>query len=188
MQVKDLKKKFRLGVSGHRNLKVTEIDQYKKEVRVILQDLIKKYPQNEIFIVTSLAEGADKLVVECAVKFGLRYEVILPMDVNLYREDFDESSRETFNRFFLDAAGSYTLPLFEGNTSDQKVRYGKERDRQYLRAGQEVVDRSDHMIFLYDGVDNGLTGGTADILNYAKHENKSLSVIECKRENKGSAS
>ena len=181
MEPKDLKKKFRVGISGHRDLKLSKIDQYKREMTNILEELVKKYPDNEIFVVTALADGADRLMVECAVALGLRYEVILPMPVELYRDDFDEMSKKEFDTLFLNASASKSVALLDGILEEQIKHYGKERDRQYLAVGEEVVNRSDTMLFLWDGVVNGLTGGTADIVEYTKHVDKSYFIIKCKR-------
>lgn len=185
MQKNNLKRKYRVGICGHRDLFSLEINEYKKEIIDIFGKLINRHPNNEIFVVTSLAEGADRLIVECAISLGLRYEVVLPMDATLYKKDFDEISKKEFNNFFLSAAGSFIIPLVEDNTFEQIMQQGEQRDRQYQFAGKEVVGRSNHMIFLYDGVDNSFIGGTADIFQYANHINKSYDVIKCKRENKG---
>jgi len=185
MKKNNLKKKYRVGICGHRDLMFLEIEKYKKEMIEILKKLINIYSDNEIFVVTSLAEGADRIIVECAMSLGLRYEVVLPMDVTLYKKDFDEISKKDFNTFFFSAAGSFTMPFVEDNTLDQIMQYGECRDRQYQFAGKEIVGRSNHMIFLYDGVDNSFIGGTADIFKYATDINKSYDIIKCKRENKG---
>lgn len=74
MQEIDLKKKFRVGICGHRDLKKSEIGYYKKQITTHLKHLIKEYSKQEIFLVSALAEGADRLPVECAMEPGLRYD------------------------------------------------------------------------------------------------------------------
>jgi hypothetical protein len=185
MQTRELKKLFRVGVSGHRDLKYSELDDYKNVLSNILIKLIKQHPYYEIILVTTLAEGADRLVIESAIELGLRYEVVLPMNIVLYKDDFDSDSSIEFNKYFVNAAGSFTIPLVKNNTFEKITHHGDERNRQYQYAGKEIVDRSSHMIFLYDGVDNGLIGGTSDILRYANNINKSYNIIECKREYRG---
>lgn len=184
MKPRYLKKKYKVGISGHRDLKKPEIVNYKKQITNFLEYLKEKHTEKEIFIISPLADGADRLIVQCAIALGIRYEVILPMPEGLYLDDFSEASRKEFTTLNLNAAASQTLPLCQGNTIDSIKSYGSQRDKQYLVAGQEVVDRSDFMLFLWDGVDNGLTGGTADIIKYTKLKDKSLFIIECERETK----
>lgn len=181
----DLKEKYRVGICGHRNLKISEVDQYKNEIISILTDLMKKNPFNEILLVTSLAEGADTVGVEGALSLGLRYEVVLPMDIKLYRNDFSDVGRGVFDRLFIYAAGSSIISSsFISGLNDISTP-GVQRDLQYLKAGHEIVDRSQCLIFLWDGIDNGFVGGTSDIVKYARDKHKSIYIVKCKRENEG---
>lgn len=174
-------KTYKVGISGHRDLKSSEIPEYREKVMDILKGIIRKYESREISIITPLAEGADRLVAKCAIALGLGYEVLLPMPTELYIEDFPNTQKEFF-ALCDTSIGVEVLPLCEGNTLDNIAQYGDERDRQYLKVGKKVVDRSEAMLFLWDGVDNGLTGGTADIKKYAEGKNKVIFPIKCKRE------
>ena len=183
-----LKQKYKIGISGHRDLKSSEIPQYKKEIKDILKEKIEQFPNREIYILTPLAEGADQLVAKVAKELGLRYEVLLPMPVELYKKDFTTESYEEFYRLYLDAVGSTVTPLPVGTTMDEISDYCVKRDNQYLKVGQEVVEKSDFMLFLWDRVVNHKTGGTADIFEYAKEQyqddfNEKHHIVECKREN-----
>jgi len=182
-----LKQKYKIGISGHRDLKSSQIPKYEKEIRDILTKKIEEYPNREIYILTPLAEGADQLVAIVAKELGLRYEVVLPMPLELYKKDFTPKSYEAFYRLYIDATGSQVIPLDNDTTLEEISDYGAKRDRQYLKVGQEVVNRSDFMIFLWDRVVNHKTGGTADIFEYAKSRyqesfNQKHSVIETQRE------
>lgn len=185
MDLKALKSKYRVGICGHRNLKISGIEQYRKEITSILTDVMKKNSLNEIFLVTSLAEGADTVGVESASSLGLRYEVVLPMDIKLYRNDFSDAGRDVFDKLFIYAAGSSIVSSpFKSELNDISID-GVQRDLQYLKAGQEIVDRSQCMIFLWDGIDNGLVGGTSNIVKYARDKHKSIYIVKCERENEG---
>lgn len=176
------KKKFRVGISGHRDLKRSEIAKYKNKIKNILNKLILENPDKEVFVITPLADGADRIMAECASELGIRYEVVMPMTLNLYIQDFNEASLSEFYTLHARAAGSRSLPLREGNTVEGIKQYGKERDRQYASVGYEIVDRSDAMVFVWDGKVNGLTGGTSDIIRYAKEKNARYFIVESKRE------
>jgi len=182
-----LKQKYKIGISGHRDLKSSEIPKYKEQIRDILTEQIEKHQDKEVYILTPLAEGADQLVAMVARELGLRYEVILPMPLELYKKDFSTKSYKLFYNLYLNAVGSTTIPLPNGTTINEISDYGVKRDYQYLKVGHEVVDRSDFMIFLWDGVINHKTGGTADIFEYAKEKyqdsfDQKYFWVECERE------
>ena len=183
-----LQKKYIIGISGHRDLKRSEIPQYKKEITTILKKKIEQYQDKEIYILTPLAEGADQLVATVAKELGLRYEVLLPMPLELYKKDFTPQKYKEFYKLYIDAVGTTTIELVDDNSIEDISDYGEKRDKQYLKVGQEVVKRSDFMLFLWDRVVNHKTGGTADIFEYAKEQykedfNKKHYIVECKREN-----
>ena len=180
-----LKQRYYVGISGHRDLKQTEIENYKKQLEQRLQEIMREQPNKEVVIVSPLADGADRLIVYAAKELGLRYEVLLPMPQALYEMDFDEASKYEFHTLKYEARSVHTLDMCEGCTEENIREYGKERDAQYRAVGLEIVKRSDEMVFLWDGIDNGLTGGTADIVKYTEHIHKRYFIVECKRENKG---
>jgi len=179
-----LKEKYYVGVSGHRNLLHSEEAIYQQQVKERLAQIVKENPDKEVIVLSPLADGADRLVVYAAKELGLRYEVILPMPLIYYEMDFDDTSFMEFMRLFYEAKSSESIDLCDGVTYDDISEYGIHRDRQYRQVGHEIVDRSDEMLFLWDGIDNGKTGGTSDIYNYAKEKNKRTFVVECEREQK----
>jgi len=172
---------YKVGISGHRDLKHSKISDYREKVMDILKEIMAKTDDREISVITPLAEGADRLVTECAIELGLSYEVLLPMPVELYIKDFEQTQEEFF-KLCDNAVNVETLSLCEGNTLQNIEAYGDERDKQYAYVGHQVVDRSDAMVFLWDGTDNGLKGGTADIKKYAEGKKKLIFPIICERE------
>lgn len=183
MNTTTLKHKYYVGVSGHRDLKITAIEAYKTEIKERLQSIAEAQPDKEVIILSPLAEGADRLMVYAAKELGLRYEVLLPMPKALYEMDFDASSLREFRALYYEARRCDTVGLCETCTLENISTYSKERDAQYRKVGEEVVNRCDEVFFLWDGVQNGLKGGTADIYSYAEHKNKSRHWIQCEREN-----
>lgn len=179
-------KTFKIGISGLRDLKKDEILLYMDKIEEVLRKIMKENKNKHIIAISPLAQGADQIFIRVAKDiFGLRYEVILPMDEELYKKDFTHPNiLSEFNILSYLADSVKTIPLCEGNTKENIAVYGKHRDLQYKQVGLDVVDESDIMIFLYDGIDNGKTGATTDILKYAKSKNKPFYIIDCKRENK----
>ena len=110
------------------------------------------------------------------------------MHLELYKKDFTPQKYKDFYDLYIDAVGARTVELVDDNRVEDIVDYGEKRDKQYLKVGQEVVKRSDFMLFLWDEVINYKTGGTADIVEYAKEVyqdnfNEKHHIVKCKREN-----
>ena len=63
-----------VGATGHRNLRKQDMDSLKTAVRGELESLQAKYPHSEIKLLTSHAEGADRLCAETAREMG--FEVL----------------------------------------------------------------------------------------------------------------
>jgi len=160
-----LKDKLYVGVSGHRDLKKDKINTYVNKVIAILEKLVKENPEKEVIVISPLADGADRLVVYAAKKLGLRYEVLLPMSFALYEMDFDDASFDEFMTLFYEARSSEVIDLCEDCTEENIADYGDHRDRQYLKVGHEIVDKSDVMLFLWDKKEGRGVGGTADIVS-----------------------
>lgn len=179
-----LKEKLYIGISGHRDLEISKIKEYKKEIKILLQKISDEYPDKEVIIISPLADGADRLAVYAARELGLRYDVLLPMPLEYYEMDFDDISYREFMELFYGARSSESVPLCDGASYKDIAEYSPYRDRQYLRAGEEIIDRSDAMIFLWDGVVNEKIGGTSDIYRYAKIKNKRTIVVECERDSR----
>ena len=178
-----LKNKMYIGVSGHRNLKQAQIDTYKQQIKILLLKLIKDNLEKELIILSALADGADRLVVDVAIELELRYEVYLPMASHVYKKDFSTTSLDEYRRLIRSAISiPNVITLCDSCTEVNIAEYGKYRDRQYLKLGKEIVDQSDIMVFLWDQKDSRGLGGTADIIFYAKQKDTSYIIIECERE------
>jgi hypothetical protein len=152
---------LRIGVTGHRTLDRLEIlaPLVENAIRQ-LKELVTDSPEADIGLVTvsSLAEGADRLVAELVLKIpGSRLEVALPFPVDDYCQDFsDPASRKQFDELFAGASERWTAPV-KAN-----------RDEAYEMAGHYVVDRSDVLIALWDGEPARGQGGTGAIVGYAR--------------------
>jgi hypothetical protein len=171
-----VKPKLYVGVCGHRDLKKSRIKAYKKRFVFVLEELrdLAQKEGKELILVTPLAEGADRLAAEAALELGIRYDVLLPMPLIAYIEDFDDDSFEAFEALMQSARDSEALacdPEQEG------------RDACYERLGRALVDRCERMIFLFDG-NTALPkpGGTADVLAYARVRGKPFFVLPVERE------
>lgn len=174
---------YKVGISGHRDL----LSMQKKENLSILKGhllkLQREHPAYELLILSPLADGADRLIVEAALELGIKYDVILPMPKALYMRDFSLESKEEFIYYLEHAKSVQTIDLYAGNTSQLVQKDLTFRNFQYRQVGRKIVEMSDEMIIMSDGIPNDKMGGTEDIANYAKSCGKIIYTIRCKRQN-----
>ena len=174
---------FKIAISGHRDLKLNKIDKYQKEIEQFLKE--EKNSNKNIRIISPLADGADRLIVKAAQNLGLEYEVYLPMPIELYLKDFSPNSKKEFEEFLEKAVAIEVAPFCKGCNAQNIADYGKWRNLQYQYMGFTLVDKADKVLFLFDGnINQPKTGGTADILLYAKKHNKPYKIIKVEREGK----
>src|SRR5205823_1899696 len=132
--------RLRIGVTGHRDL--DDREDIAQRVRVWLTTIRDRFPATAttpvIFeVLSSLAEGADRLVVQEATRVlanagRLDVQAVLPLPTAEYTQDFrSERSIEEFERLVEKAS---LAPPFPRAAS---------REAAYERAGRYVVDHSD---------------------------------------------
>jgi len=152
--------RFRIGVTGHRwevgraPASVVEdvhaaIDRI---VELLALDPTESTPVTTT-VVSALAEGADRLVAhDVLARPGTRLEVILPFEPSVYLADFAEAaSREEFEELLSRASATMT------------VQPRKTRPLTYREAGEQMVDRCDIVVAVWDG-EQGDIGGTSDVV------------------------
>ncbi len=83
-----------LGITGHRDIKVEHICGLEEKISTIYKNLIEKYPNTPIVLLTPLADGADRIVAKVALQFefkdNITVSVPLPMDENSYKDTFSK--------------------------------------------------------------------------------------------------
>jgi hypothetical protein len=164
---------FRIGVTGHRDL--ADPDVLRAPIREAvsrLKEMVPVAPGAGLapVVVSALAEGADRLVVEeVLADRDARLEVALPLDTEEYAEDFKtEASKEEFGSLLARASDKWQAPD------------GLDRDEAYERAGRYVVDRCDALIALWDGEESRGQGGTAEIVGYAQEHGVPIAWVHTK--------
>jgi len=153
-----------IGVTGHRDLIAEDIPALKNRLIAIIENLKEQYPSTPLMLMSALAEGADRLVAEVALNADIGLIVPLPMSQELYEKDFADTSVKQF-RGLLDRADiSYTLPIAPGSTVDAVRAGGAARDHQYYTAARFIVEHSQLLIAMWDGVTGGPMGGTSQVV------------------------
>jgi len=151
-----------IAVTGHRDIVID--DKIRENVDTFFLKMLEKY--GKITLLSALAEGADQLVAEFALKYdNVRLEVPLPFEQEAYVQTF--KSQEHFLTLRKEASHTFVVP--------------KECEHPYVNLGHYLVDNSDVLLALWDGGFNGKLGGTGEVVKYAKSINQKLVIVSVKR-------
>lgn len=178
-------KSISLGITGHRNINITD-----EILRGILLSEMKKVfsRYGDIQLISPLAEGADRLFVDAAIKADSHKvkQLIVPMPFEKpdYKSDFIPNKstlvfEQYLNAFVNQQYQSYKTHYFslsKGKKRSQKTAEEQKRydNEQYKKTGHYVVDNSDRLFVVWDGEPSNGMGGTAEIFNYAKLNGKCI--------------
>lgn len=176
-----LKRYYKIGISGHRDLLPSQMEIHFSMLKDHLLKLKRDQKETELLILTSLAEGADRLIAQVALSLDISYDVILPMPESLYMQDFSHKSQEEFLYYLRHAHAKDTIQFYAANTYSLISKPSIYRDFQYRQVGRHIVDMADEMIIMTNGIENGKMGGTNDIASYAQSCDKIINTIWCDR-------
>jgi hypothetical protein len=110
-----------------------------------------------LIIVSSLAEGSDRIVAEAGLAAGFALQVVLPFNRAEYARDFEtQASRTEFEQLLARAGDVIEL---DGGAN--------ERPRAYEAAGLYMLANIDVLIAIWDGEEAAGIGGTAQIVERA---------------------
>jgi hypothetical protein len=165
---------LRVGVTGHRvppKLPTESEAPLRARVDRILTTIVEtahspdnRFPwersdtrPGKFVLVSSLAEGSDRLVAEAGLAAGYTLEAVLPLTRAEFTRDFaTPESRGAFERLL----GS-TSSVFELDGAPD------ERMRAYQAAGFIMLSNVDLLIAIWDGQEAAGAGGTAQIVSRA---------------------
>jgi hypothetical protein len=167
-----------IGVTGHRDLRGDDVPQLKDEVKKVILRLRHDYlgddTETPVVILSSLAEGGDRLVAQVALTLGARLVAPLPMPVDEYRRDFEPGlapgNAAEFDALLAQAIAAPVMPFTPGN-SLEVVRADKaKRDEQYRALALFIVQHCHALIALWDGKEENMSpGGTAEVVAFKRH-------------------
>ncbi len=153
-----------VGVTGHRNLDAHDArltDQVTRE----LKRLARSHDAAQLIILSGLAEGADRLVVDAARDLGGNYIAVIPLPDALYVRDFaGAASRSEYARLCGAAERVISAPLMAPRRAI--AEYGEPRNHQYAWIGAYIAKRSQVLMALWDGAPARGTGGTAQVVEW----------------------
>lgn len=156
---------LRIGVTGHRFL--AEIEKLAMAIDAVLIQLAKSSPGRPFTVISALAEGADRLVVERILRYpAAKLVVVLPLPTAEYLKDFETpASRAAFEALLNQADNVYTLPEFTS------------REAAYEAGGRYVLEHCDVLIAVWDGQAAQGQAGTGQIVEAARQRGLPLAWV-----------
>lgn len=163
---------LRVGIVGHRlnRLETAYLAGLETAVAAVLTDLRRiaeavhtrageSYrPEPPVLrLVSSLAEGTDRIGAHLALAQGYELMAPLPFTVEVYEEDFGEAASRAEYRALLDQASS-VLEMDGSRATAQQT------NEAYEAAGRLLLNQCDVLIAVWDGQDAQGRGGTGQIV------------------------
>lgn len=148
------------GVTGHTSL--TRSTQ--ELVRHAIHDVLTRHNAiGALTGITCLARGADQIFADVVLQMDGRLEVIVP--AHDYDQIPDPASRARYTDLLSRSAVVHTMDFATSSPA------------AYLAASHALIDRSEHVLAIWDGSPPDGRGGTADAVEYAKTQKRPMTVI-----------
>jgi hypothetical protein len=165
-----------IGVTGHRDLVKTEVEDIRAEITRLFRFLRDRFPSTPLRVMSSLAEGADRVAAEVALEEGLPVQAVLPMPAVHYRDDFEsESSRSEFDTL-CQRAEIVQIPMSETEIAAANES-ADSRAVAYAEAGMFISAHCHILLAIWDGNLSDKVGGTAQIV-YFQHYDRLSGIAE----------
>jgi hypothetical protein len=160
-----------VGITGHRTEALppgaieTAVDRLEQALVQLRQGALDLYARERGFFsdapprllfVSPLADGADQMAAESALKLGFELQAMLPFDRQTYRGTLHNSGLRRFDELVCRASCVLELP---GESSDQM--------KAFAMAGRGTVAHCDVLLALWDGLPPRGRGGTGEVVEIA---------------------
>ena len=171
---------WRIGVTGHRDIDPATTDALRQAVADLLMRIrrtmldLARDPdvaavhapgmEPDLRLLSPLAEGADRLVAQEALRHGYRLEVVLPFPQDAYERDFRPESVAAFRALLAearDAAGGPGVVVLDGAPAAA-------RHASYEAVGRFVARNCDFLIAIWDDRRTARRGGTEGVVRAAE--------------------
>ena len=145
---------FYVGIVGHRYLTNRETEAFVSEqCLVILKQA--KLEHDDVVAISAIAEGADTLFAEVALALDIPLEIVRPYAD--YGSDFETvSARKRYEK------------LRVASRREEKLAHEKRSNVAYKAAMIWIVEKSDFLAVVWDGLPAEGAGGTGDAVKQAK--------------------
>ncbi len=177
---------FRVGVIGHRDLTGVDIASLQKRLHAVLSDIKIVLGENtgswgysdapaQLYLVNSLAEGADQLAATCAIAPDLQYQLRcpIPFTADSYKAHFEyqvEDARKQFDKLVAEA--NTCVVMMGCSDEDGKRRTG------YRAAATMLLENSDLIIAVQKTGSIEREGGTVDTVRRAERARIPVILID----------
>lgn len=163
---------LRVGITGHREERLSNGDlaTLRLRVREVLV-ILGRLGGGTVTVVSPLADGADQLVAEEALRAGFRLECPLPFPLAEYLLDF-EADATAFRSLLERAAHVEELP--GSRTSPESRRAA------YAAVGAQVVRDAHLLLAIWDGQKARGEGGTAEVVELARRQGLPIVWIDAR--------
>ena len=165
------------GVTGHRDLEGQDKKKLKEIVFEHLNDLHERFENTPFLLISSLAEGADQLVVEAVFdlrdklndKLDVELIVPLPMPESEYLATFSTlEGKSKYHELAKKALRKAHIPEFTILDEEPLPKDVHAKDIQFLLTGAYVARNCHVLIALWDGKPEKGVGGTASIVSFKR--------------------
>tara|TARA_R110002124_G_scaffold287257_7_gene472066 strand:+ start:34267 stop:36756 length:2490 start_codon:yes stop_codon:yes gene_type:complete len=145
--------KLSIGISGHIDLIHGDFNFIKKRIKEKIEKITKGLLPSDVVLYTGMAKGADSLTAEVALDLGIRVVAV----------------RSILNK---------DEPLPNGIEKKVLPNHFLENEAQlyYVVLGDFLVQNSDHLLVLWDGIYNGKKGGTSEVVLKALNSQRKFSL------------
>ena len=157
---------LRIGVGGHRLdlLDGLALEPLQRRASATLALLVAgddgRMPRRPPVVISALAEGADRVFARAAIALGAELRAVLPFPRAAYALDFASAeSRAEFAQLLAAAADVVEL---EGSRASPATM-----DDAYAAVGEALLDRSDVLVAVWNGLPERGPGGTAVVIRSA---------------------
>jgi hypothetical protein len=156
---------FVIGVTGHRDLRASDLAVYRAQIIEFFELLQARYPATPLRIVSALAAGADRLVAQIALDRGYELIVPLPLSPDDYERDFPDSVQEFRSMLQrVPAEHIFVWPRSDAGNPQERCEPQSARDQQYREVGAFVVQQSHILLAIWDGALSDSTAGTSGMV------------------------
>jgi hypothetical protein len=130
-----------------------------------------------VTLISSLAEGADRIAAHAALDAGFALDVVLPCPAPIYAQTFgDDASRAEFASLLARARATLILPL----AGDSAASLDDRLPATFEAAGLTTLAQSDILVAVWDGKPADGRGGTGQIVEEAARRGAPVIVFDPK--------
>jgi hypothetical protein len=160
-----------VGITGHRKLgdDPRTVWHVRAKCTLILDRLrdVARLQGAELTACSALAIGADQIFAEAAIGPGLSLVAVIPFED--YPKDFEGEDLQRYNTLLNLSREVHQLP-----------RKRRSNDA-YFAVGKWMVDHTDYLVAVWNGLSAAGKGGTGDVVEYARKRQRPVIRVDSTR-------